>query len=66
MGKYENALDALLRAYELFKDPEIAAHIIEVLWKVDRNDEAKEFLSEAESLFSDSIYIENIRDNLLN
>jgi len=65
LGKYENALDALLKAYELYKDPEIAAHIIEVLWRVDRNDEAKEFLSEAESLFSDSIYIENIRDNLL-
>jgi len=66
MGKYENALDALFRAYELFKDPEIAAHIVEVLWKIDRNDEAKEILTEAESLFSDSIYIENMRDKLLN
>lgn len=41
-GKPEEALDWLRRAWEQFKDPEVAAHYGEVLWKLDRKDKARE------------------------
>jgi tetratricopeptide (TPR) repeat protein len=39
-GKFEEALDYLSRAYKLRPDPEIAAHLGEVLWTLGRRDEA--------------------------
>jgi predicted negative regulator of RcsB-dependent stress response len=32
MGRYDEALDYLTRAYAAFPDPEVAAHLGEVLW----------------------------------
>lgn len=40
-GDLPGALTALKRAYGLRQDPEIAAHLGEVLWTMDRRDEAK-------------------------
>jgi predicted negative regulator of RcsB-dependent stress response len=34
-------LELLQRAFNDFPDHEVAAHLGEVLWKLDRNDEAK-------------------------
>ncbi len=41
LGRYEEAATTLKRAYEIKADPEIAAHLGEVLWKLGREDEAK-------------------------
>jgi tetratricopeptide (TPR) repeat protein len=41
LGRYEEAAMTLKRAYEIKADPEIAAHLGEVLWKLGREDEAK-------------------------
>ena len=41
MGDLPGSLDYLRRAYELRPDPEIAAHLGEVLWVTGRRDEAK-------------------------
>jgi tetratricopeptide (TPR) repeat protein len=61
-GDYEQALQQLNRAYELLKDAEVAAHIVEVLWKLDREDEAKEALESAELIFPDSDILRRIRE----
>ena len=60
-GEYEQALVELRRAYESLKDPEVAAHIVEVLWKLERLDEAKTVLEDAEVLFPENELLENVR-----
>lgn len=49
LGDHEQALAELQRAWQRFKDPEIAAHVIEVLGVLRRCDEAKAMLDEAET-----------------
>jgi Flp pilus assembly protein TadD len=61
LGEYDDALAELERAYEKLKDPEVAAHIIEVLWKMERQDEAMQRLVDAEELWPDSSLLENVR-----
>ncbi|EAT12852.1 tetratricopeptide repeat protein [Bermanella marisrubri] len=41
MGRYQEALELLQQAYELYPDPEVAAHLGEVLWTMNKTDEAK-------------------------
>lgn len=41
MGRFEKAEEILSRAYKLKPDPEIAAHLGEVLWVKGREDDAK-------------------------
>ncbi|MBT8084151.1 MAG: tetratricopeptide repeat protein [Woeseia sp.] len=47
-GEHEKALVELQRAWRSIKDVEVAAHIIEVLGKLERCDEAREMLEAAE------------------
>lgn len=61
-GKEEQALVELERAYESLRDPEVAAHIVEVLWKLDRVVEAQQFLVDAELLYPDSKLLQAVRD----
>jgi tetratricopeptide (TPR) repeat protein len=63
-GEYEQALAELERAYRALKDPEVAAHIVEVLWKLERLDEAKKVLEDAEVLFPESELLENVRERV--
>jgi len=53
-GEYRQALDYLREAWELDPDPEIAAHLGEVLWALDRRDEARTIWDEARELSPDS------------
>lgn len=46
-GKLDQAYEYLNAAYTAQSDPEIAAHLGEVLWKLDRRDEAKQLWEEA-------------------
>jgi tetratricopeptide (TPR) repeat protein len=46
-GDVAGALTQLQRAYSIRPDPEIAAHLGEVLWVLDRRDEAKKTWQEA-------------------
>ena len=41
LGRYEQAADLLSKAYVKFPDGEVAAHLGEVLWVIDRNKEAR-------------------------
>lgn len=47
LGENEAALGHLRRAYEMRPDGEIAAHLGEVLWALDRRDEAQKVWAEA-------------------
>ncbi len=50
LGRRQEALVELRRAYTLRKDPEIAAHIGEVLWVMGQKDEARRYFDEARKL----------------
>lgn len=63
-GEHEKALTELKRAYDSLKDPEVAAHIVEVLWKLERLEEAKEVLEDAELLFPENELLENVRERV--
>lgn len=47
MGDHEGALRHLERAYAIRRDPEIAAHLGEVLWMSGRRDDARRIWTEA-------------------
>ena len=64
-GKHEEALTHLERAYEKLRDPEVAAHIVEVLWVLDRRDDARTTLENAELLFPDSDLLLDVRERLV-
>ena len=54
LGRNQEALVQLRRAFTLQKDPEIAAHIGEVLWFEGQKDEARRFFDEARKLDPDN------------
>ena len=64
LGRHEEALVELQRAYEGFDDHEVAAHIVEVLVALERRDEALEFLQAAEEKTPDSELLEDVRTRL--
>jgi len=54
LGRTEEALVELLRAFTKQKDAEIAAHVAEVLWVLGRKDEAVNYFVEARRIDPDS------------
>ena len=64
-GRSEEALGYLEEAYEKFRDPEVAGHIVEVLWALGRRDEANATLEEAETLFPESELLKDVRERLI-
>jgi tetratricopeptide (TPR) repeat protein len=63
-GKYDEALTQLNRAYELLKDPEVASHIAEVLWKLVRNDDALTTLDAANEHFPGNELLQGTRERI--
>ncbi|WP_409524850.1 tetratricopeptide repeat protein [Nitrincola sp. MINF-07-Sa-05] len=45
MGELEDALLYLERAYDMFPDPEVVGHMVQVLWSLERHDEARALLN---------------------
>lgn len=64
LGQHEAALVELERAYEFLDDPEVASHIVEVLFALNRNDEALEFLANAEEKSPESSLLRDVRERL--
>jgi len=64
LGRYEEALVELERAYEGMPDHEVDAHIVETLLALGRKDEALERLAEAEEKAPDSKLLEKLRSRL--
>jgi tetratricopeptide (TPR) repeat protein len=63
MGKYQDSIDMLGKAYKLSGDNEIAAHYGEVLWANGNKDAAKSVWSKA--LATSSIHQQAIHDTLV-
>ena len=64
LGQNEEALTHLERAYEGFPDPEVAAHIVEVLHALGLSDEARERLVLAEEKDPENALLEDVRARL--
>jgi tetratricopeptide (TPR) repeat protein len=64
LGRYEDALVELERAYEGMQDHEVAAHIVETLVALGRRDEALEWLVKAEEAKPGSTLLKDVRDRL--
>lgn len=64
-GQHDEALNHLERAYERFRDPEVASHIVEVLWALQRHDDAETTLENAELLYPDNELLKSVRERLL-
>lgn len=63
-GRFEAALADLQKAYEGFADHEVAAHLVEVLMVLKRDEEALELLIDAEEKQPDSKLLEDVRKRL--
>ena len=64
LGRHEEALVELERAYQAFDDHEVAAHLIEVLVALEREDDALAVLVEAEQRRPDSKLLADVRARL--
>lgn len=58
-GDLQQARELLERAHSLKADPEIAAHLAEVLWTLERRDEASRLLREASQQHPDNDALRN-------
>jgi len=65
LHNYDESLDLLRRAYSQRRDPEIAAHLGEVLWVIGRKDEAKSILQDAVGAHPDNDVLRNTVNRLL-
>ncbi len=63
-GQHEAALEELQKAYAKLDDPEVASHIVEVLFALNRNDEARKFLADAEEKSPENPLLQDVRERL--
>ena len=63
-GRHEEALVYLEQAYDGFPDPEVAAHLVEVLAALDRRDEAMERLLAAEERDPENELLKDVRERV--
>jgi tetratricopeptide (TPR) repeat protein len=61
LGRHEEALVHLQRAYQRLNDQEVAAHVVEVMAVLERRDEALELLLVAEQKAPDSELLKDVR-----
>ncbi len=64
LGRYEEALVNLRRAFAAFPDHEVASHLGEVLWMLDRKEEALQVWEEALEATPDSELIKEAMERL--
>jgi len=62
LGNHEQSLEYLRRAYELNQDPEIAAHLTEVLWVIGQQEKAREIWQQSIKDNPDSDYLLEIKE----
>lgn len=64
LGRRDEALTELRRAFSLQKDPEIASHLGEVLWVLGKKEEARKYFDEARKLDPDSRALRRALENI--
>jgi tetratricopeptide (TPR) repeat protein len=65
LGKLEQALDYLERAYAKQQESEIAAHLAEVLWALGRKEEARKIFNKAIKKAPEDEYLMNFQKRIL-
>lgn len=65
MGDYETAEQYLRRAHDMSRDPEIAAHLGELLWVTGRREQARQLWRDARDAFPDSDVLSRTMERLL-
>lgn len=64
LGRAGEGLPYLQRAHGLSDEPEITAHLIEVLWTLDRHDEARQLWTDASARTPDDRYLLQLKGRL--
>jgi len=64
MKEYTQALEYLRKAAEKMDDPEITAHLIEVLWVTGSRQEAQELLDKADATYPDNHKLKDVKQRL--
>jgi tetratricopeptide (TPR) repeat protein len=64
LGDHAAALEQLLRAYELFPDPEVAAHIVDVHWALGEHAQARELLESQLGEHPGDPHLEDVKQRL--
>lgn len=65
LGNSQKALDYLQRAYDKKQEHEIAAHLIEVLWALNRKDDARKLFHKAIKIAPDDEYLRDVQHRVL-
>lgn len=65
LGKLQQGLDSLQKAYAAQADPEIAAHLVENLWLMGRKDEARTLWQNATRKHPDHDALKNVQRKVL-
>lgn len=63
-GQSEKAATVLSKAHKMLSDPEIASHLIEVLWQLNRRVEAQDILRDTLNQFPNSPKLNNTLERL--
>jgi tetratricopeptide (TPR) repeat protein len=64
LGDYAAALDYLERAYRLFDDPEVAAHLVDTQWALGQRDAALDLLNTALAAAPDDPHLQEVKQRL--
>jgi tetratricopeptide (TPR) repeat protein len=64
LGDYAGALDYLERAYRLFDDPEVAAHLVDTHWALGQRDAALELLNTALAEAPNDPHLQDVKQRL--
>ena len=64
LGELESALDYLERAFALFPDPEVAAHIVDTHWALGNREQAMQLLNESLEDHADSEHLLEVQQRL--
>ena len=64
LGDYEAALGYLEQAFEMFPDPEVIAHIIEVQWALGKKDKAIQIYRDALEKHPESPYLQELKQHI--
>ena len=64
LGEHEAALGYLERAFEMYPDPEVAAHIVDVQLALGNEDAAQQLLRESLKEHPDSPHLQELRQRL--
>lgn len=64
LGNFESALVHLERAYELFPDPEVAAHIVDTQWALGNHDLALQLLRQKLEESPESVHLRELTQRL--